>query len=70
MIPHLKSRQGIDIIGDELYPLRQDCQIRDVDDARVGTVKPAHLEGVGTDLVRAEDVPRHVGHHQRDLSDR
>ncbi len=64
-LQYLFSGEHVDVVWNEFDPVRENGQVRAMDDTRVGPVHPANLERVRTQLVRAEDIPGDVGHHQR-----
>ena len=60
---HLLCSEQVDVVRDELDPVGEDCEVVAVDDPGVGPVHAPDLEGVGPQLVGAEDVAGDVGHH-------
>ena len=62
---HLLASERVRVLGYDLHPLGENGQVGDVDHARVGTIHASHLKRICSQLVRAENVPRHVSHHQR-----
>lgn len=57
--------QGGNVVGNEFDPMREHGQVINVNDARIGSVHAPDFEGIGPQLIRAENVSRDVGHHQR-----
>ena len=45
--------------------MRENRNIRTVNNPRVGSVHASDFERIGPDFIRAEDVSGDVGHHQR-----